>query len=51
MSWGSLQQGCSVTNLQGTRSLEHIALLNTPSAPALVFKAPLDTKLNILPKI
>ena len=30
MSWGSLQQGCSVTNLQGTLSLAHIALVTAP---------------------
>ena len=37
MSWGILQQGCSVTNLQGTLSEAHIALENTPEpAPGLV---------------
>ena len=35
MSWGSWQQGCSVTNLQGTLSLAHIARETAP-APGLV---------------
>ena len=37
MSWGILQQGCSVTNLQGTLSWAHIAWENWPDpAPGLV---------------
>ena len=37
MSWGILQQGCSVTNRQGTRSWAHISLENWPDpAPGLV---------------
>ena len=37
MSWGSWQQGCSVTNLQGTLSLAHIARETAPApGPGLV---------------
>ena len=33
MPWGRAQQGCSVTNLQGTRSLSHSARVNTTDLP------------------
>ena len=36
MSWGSWQQGCSVTNLHGTRSLSHNSSVNTSATSFLL---------------